>query len=209
MKDRASVTVSPSVSRSSSSPLLRCLAMVGPEPKRGVPKLCTIGPTRHTFAAVSKLIAQGIHWIQELGPSRTGIAESLVERGAPWFEAGRELFVPQNAFLVKGKKSLLFDTLSPAAAEPRRVGDPVDSGGRAFGLSGGFAPRCAARRQHPADSPGVPGCHPGGTQIRRYARPVSSRGLDEGGRRGLPGSRWADHPVPRGPRSWMRRCRSG
>jgi flavorubredoxin len=62
-------------------------------------------------------IHPGIHWIQEFGPDRPGIAKSLVEREARWYQPGREIHVPQNAFLFAGKRTLLFDTLSPAGGE--------------------------------------------------------------------------------------------
>jgi flavorubredoxin len=62
-------------------------------------------------------IAAGLHWIQECGPDRVEIAASLVERGVPWYERGKALHVPQNAYLLVGEKTLLFDTLSPAAGE--------------------------------------------------------------------------------------------
>ncbi len=78
---------------------------------------CTSLAVPRTFAPVSREIAQGIHWIQELGPVRAGIGESLLARGAPWFEAGRAVHVPQNAFLVLGERSLLFDTLAPPGSD--------------------------------------------------------------------------------------------
>ena len=62
-------------------------------------------------------ITPGIHWIQECGPDRQGIASELVARGAEWYRAGRPLHIPQNAYLVVGERTLLFDTLSPAAGE--------------------------------------------------------------------------------------------
>lgn len=62
-------------------------------------------------------IAPGIHWIQECGPDRTGIAAELVARGESWYEPGRVLHIPQNVFLMRGDRSLLFDTLSPAAGD--------------------------------------------------------------------------------------------
>ena len=91
--------------------------MVGPERESGVPNLCTRRLLPFRLRAVTREIAQGIHWIQELGPSRVGIGDSLHRRGASWYEEGREIFIPQNAFLIEGKKSLLFDTLSPAAGD--------------------------------------------------------------------------------------------
>ena len=60
-------------------------------------------------------IHPGIHWIQELGPDRPGIARSLEERRAGWYDPGRRIHVPQNAYLFAGERTLLFDTLSPAA----------------------------------------------------------------------------------------------
>lgn len=62
-------------------------------------------------------IVPGIHWIQECGPDRTGIAAELVTRGETWYPAGRPLHIPQNAYLIRDDRSLLFDTLSPAAGE--------------------------------------------------------------------------------------------
>lgn len=60
-------------------------------------------------------VVSGVHWIQECGPDRKGIASELVARGEDWYEAGRPLHIPQNAYLFRGERSLLFDTLSPAA----------------------------------------------------------------------------------------------
>jgi flavorubredoxin len=34
-----------------------------------------------------------------------------------WYREGREVHIPQNAYLFVGEKSLLFDTLSPASSE--------------------------------------------------------------------------------------------
>lgn len=62
-------------------------------------------------------IEPGFHWIQECGPHREEIAEGVRARGGTWCPRGRELHVPQNAYLLKGERSLLFDTLSPAAGD--------------------------------------------------------------------------------------------
>ncbi|MDX1396600.1 MAG: MBL fold metallo-hydrolase [Gemmatimonadota bacterium] len=62
-------------------------------------------------------VLPGIHWIQECGPDRPKIARSVVAAGASWCTPGRPLHVPQNAYLLVGERSLLFDTLSPAAAD--------------------------------------------------------------------------------------------
>ena len=57
----------------------------------------------------------GIHWIQECGAHRAGIARAVQESGADWYTPGRELHVPQNAYLLTGERTLLWDTLSPAS----------------------------------------------------------------------------------------------
>ena len=64
-----------------------------------------------------RLIRDGIHWIQELGPDRPGIVKAVLERGSTWYEPGKRIYVPQNAFLFTGERTLLFDTLSPAATD--------------------------------------------------------------------------------------------
>lgn len=60
-------------------------------------------------------VEPGFFWIQECGPDRQDIAGSLLARGQGWYEEGRALHIPQNAYLFRGERSLLFDTLSPAA----------------------------------------------------------------------------------------------
>lgn len=64
----------------------------------------------------------GIHWIQECGGHQAGIARAVLARGSDWYTADRQMYIPQNAFLVDGEKTLLLDTLSPAS------GDRVMSG---------------------------------------------------------------------------------
>lgn len=59
----------------------------------------------------------GIHWIQECGRHRAGIAAALLAKGVDWYADGRALHVPQNAYLLAGDRTLLFDTLSPAAGD--------------------------------------------------------------------------------------------
>jgi flavorubredoxin len=60
-------------------------------------------------------ILPGIHWIQECGPERHDLALSCPELDQSWYEPGRALHLPQNAYLLRGERTLLFDTLSPAA----------------------------------------------------------------------------------------------
>jgi len=62
-------------------------------------------------------VLPGIHWIQECGRHRAAIADALVAGGAAWAGSGRALHVPQNAYLLAGRRTLLFDTLSPAAGD--------------------------------------------------------------------------------------------
>jgi flavorubredoxin len=60
-------------------------------------------------------IRPGVHWIQECGPDRS---DFLDESDPPdWYEPGREMHIPQNAYLFVGEESLLFDTLSPASTD--------------------------------------------------------------------------------------------
>lgn len=63
-------------------------------------------------------VLPGVHMIQECGPDRTGFARSRNRFPADWYREGREVHVPQNAYLFVGREgSLLFDTLSPAGGE--------------------------------------------------------------------------------------------
>jgi len=66
---------------------------------------------------MSRLVAPGFHWIQEIGPARPGIVATALARGATWVGPDQIVHVPQNAFLLVGEKSLLFDTLSPASTD--------------------------------------------------------------------------------------------
>lgn len=60
----------------------------------------------------------GLHLIQECGPDRTGFAESRNRHPVDWYEPGRAVHVPQNAYLLAGgEANLLLDTLSPAGRE--------------------------------------------------------------------------------------------
>lgn len=56
--------------------------------------------------------------IQECGPDRTGFADDRNRHPVDWYEPGRAVHVPQNAYLLRGSdKTLLFDTLSPAGRD--------------------------------------------------------------------------------------------
>ncbi|MCG8467581.1 MAG: MBL fold metallo-hydrolase [Gemmatimonadetes bacterium] len=69
------------------------------------------------MSATHREIAPGIHWIQECGGHRAGIARAVLDKGVDWYTEDEELHVPQNAYLLTGERTLLFDTLSPAAAD--------------------------------------------------------------------------------------------
>lgn len=59
-----------------------------------------------------------MHLIRECGPDRQAFARSRNRRPVDWFREGREVHIPQNAYLLLGdEKTLLFDTLSPASGE--------------------------------------------------------------------------------------------
>ena len=72
-------------------------------------------PAARTGAGWRADVWPGIHWIQECGGHRAGIARAVLESGADWYAAGNELHVPQNAYLLTGDRTLLWDTLSPAS----------------------------------------------------------------------------------------------
>lgn len=62
-------------------------------------------------------VLSGVHMIQECGPHRGGFARSRNRHPVDWYPEGRDVHVPQNAYLFMGEEdgeSLLFDTLSPA-----------------------------------------------------------------------------------------------
>lgn len=63
---------------------------------------------------VIREVLPGIHWIQECGPDRQDLAPGPDGGDAGWNVPGRPIHVPQNAYLVRGERTLLLDTLSPA-----------------------------------------------------------------------------------------------
>ncbi|MFB6135252.1 MAG: MBL fold metallo-hydrolase [Halobacteriaceae archaeon] len=63
---------------------------------------------------MARELRPGLHWIQECGPDRSHFVS---DRDPDWYESGRELHIPQNAYLLCGDRTLLFDTLSPASTE--------------------------------------------------------------------------------------------
>jgi flavorubredoxin len=61
-------------------------------------------------------IANGIHWIEEayLTPE---LKRELSESTPIWYDLGADVQVCDNAYLIEGDRTLLFDTLSPAGSE--------------------------------------------------------------------------------------------
>lgn len=59
----------------------------------------------------------GIYWIQECGANLGDLAAAMMQGRHDWYRGGRDVHIPQNAYLFVGEKSLLFDTLSPASSE--------------------------------------------------------------------------------------------
>lgn len=60
----------------------------------------------------------GLHMIQECGPDRGGFARDRNRHPVDWYDPGRGVHVPQNAYLLESDgESLLFDTLSPAGED--------------------------------------------------------------------------------------------
>lgn len=63
-----------------------------------------------------KTLSDGVQWIQGCVP-RPGLTEEYTANPPDWYEPGREVHTCQNAYLIAGEKTLLFDTLSPANRE--------------------------------------------------------------------------------------------
>lgn len=58
-------------------------------------------------------ISQNVYWIQECGSDRG----DFIDEPKEWYDPDDELHIPQNAYLFKGDRTLLFDTLSPASTD--------------------------------------------------------------------------------------------
>lgn len=61
-------------------------------------------------------IANGIHWIEEayLAPA---LKREYTESPPSWYDLGADIQVCDNAYLIEGEQTLLFDTLSPDSTE--------------------------------------------------------------------------------------------
>lgn len=63
-------------------------------------------------------VSPHVYQIQECGPDRKTFARSRNRFPVDWYRNGREVHIPQNAYLLLGtEKTLLLDTLSPAGGE--------------------------------------------------------------------------------------------
>ena len=62
---------------------------------------------------MSRTLCDGIEWIQGCIP-RPGLEAEYTSDPPDWYEPGRAVHTCQNAYLITGEKTLLFDTLSPA-----------------------------------------------------------------------------------------------
>jgi flavorubredoxin len=61
-------------------------------------------------------IADGVHVIQEC-IARDPVEDPMDREMLDWYRTGEELHATQNAYLFEGEKTLLFDTLTPAARD--------------------------------------------------------------------------------------------
>jgi flavorubredoxin len=59
----------------------------------------------------------GVYWIQECGGNLKDLAAAMQREKHDWYSQGREIHIPQNAYLFVGERTLLFDTLSPASSD--------------------------------------------------------------------------------------------
>lgn len=66
---------------------------------------------------MAREFSRGMFCIQECGPNRTAFIRSRNTYPDDWYVDGREVHIPQNAFLLVGERSLLYDTLSPAGGD--------------------------------------------------------------------------------------------
>lgn len=63
-------------------------------------------------------VTPGFYWLQECGPDRRHFLTDDETALPDWYESGRAVHIPQNAYVLVGDETtLLFDTLSPASTE--------------------------------------------------------------------------------------------
>lgn len=62
-------------------------------------------------------IREGLYWIHEPGPDRSGMVESM-DPVPSWYDEAQSVHIPQCAYLLDGgDATLLLDTLSPASTD--------------------------------------------------------------------------------------------
>lgn len=66
---------------------------------------------------MAREFSPGMYCIQECGPDRKAFVRSRNTYPDDWYVEGQAVHIPQNAFLVRGERSLLYDTLSPAGGD--------------------------------------------------------------------------------------------
>lgn len=66
---------------------------------------------------MAREFSPGMFCIQECGPNRTAFVRSRNTYPNDWYVQGRAVHIPQNAYLLEGERSLLYDTLSPAGGD--------------------------------------------------------------------------------------------
>jgi flavorubredoxin len=65
---------------------------------------------------MAREVVEGMHWIKEIGPDRTGMIKP--DSNAPeWYKPSASVHIPNCAYALVGEKTLLFDTLSPASGD--------------------------------------------------------------------------------------------
>lgn len=105
---------------------------------------------------MARQVHAGLFWIRECGPHRASFCADRNTYPEDWYEQGRDVHIPQSAYLLKGEKSLLFDTLSPAAGDPGSSLRPQVPHRR--GARGGGTGFVAPSHGSPIPAGELPGC---------------------------------------------------
>jgi flavorubredoxin len=76
---------------------------------------------------MGRKLRDGIQWIQGCVP-RSGLTDEYTADPPDWYEPNRTVHTCQNAYLITGEETLLFDTLSPANRDQvlAEVADALD-----------------------------------------------------------------------------------
>lgn len=68
------------------------------------------------FTFMGRELAEGIYWIQECYNS-PALRDQYLADPPGWYEKSQDIHVSDNAYLIKGEDTLLFDTLSPDSTD--------------------------------------------------------------------------------------------